>query len=70
MLVGLVSALAIDMATGAFFEDEASTTEWGLYLGIPLFGLGLVWMGYALRSGALRSNAFGSASGMHGSVPA
>ncbi len=65
MLVGLVSALAIDMATGAFFEDDASTT-----VGIPLFGLGLVWMGYALRSGALRSNAFGSASGMHGSIPA
>ena len=75
VLVGLVSALLIDMATGAFFEDEASTTEWGLYLGIPLFGLGLVWMGYALRSGALRSGALrsdglGSDPGAHGSVPA
>jgi hypothetical protein len=67
VLVGLVSALVIDMATGAFFEDDAdaSTTEWGLYLGIPLFGLGLVWMGHALRSDALSS-----ASGRDGSLPA
>ncbi len=80
VLIGLVSALAIDMATGAFFEDEASTTEWGFYLGIPLFGLGLAWMGHALRSNALRSNALrsngfrsdarDSRSGMHGSIPA
>lgn len=48
MLVGLVSALAIDMATGAFFEDDGSTTEWGFYIGVPLFGLGLAWIGYSL----------------------
>ena len=48
MLVGLGSALAIDMATGAFFEDEPTTTEWGFYLGVPLFGLGLAWIGYSV----------------------
>ena len=52
MIVGLIGALAIDMATGAFFEEDASTTEWGLYIGIPLFGLGLAWMGYVLRTQA------------------
>ncbi|HWC14107.1 MAG TPA: hypothetical protein VG929_05885 [Actinomycetota bacterium] len=49
MLVGLVGSLAIDMATGAFFEDEGrSTTQWGFYIGVPLFGLGLAWIGYWL----------------------
>lgn len=49
MLVGLVAAIAIDMATGAFFEDETGgTTEWGFYLGVPLFGLGLAWIGYTV----------------------
>ena len=48
MLVGLVSALGIDMATGAFFEDTGETTAWGFILGLPVFGLGLAWMGYAL----------------------
>lgn len=48
MLLGLVSAVAIDMATGAFFDDRGGATEWGFYLGIPLFGLGLVWLGHAV----------------------
>lgn len=48
MLVGLASALAIDMATGAFFEDEMTTTQWGFYLGVPVFGLGLAWIGYSV----------------------
>ncbi len=48
MLGGLIGALAIDMATGAFFEDEnGGTTEWGFYIGVPLFGLGLAWLGYS-----------------------
>ncbi len=48
MLVGLIGALAIDMATGAFFEGESGgTTEWGFYVGVPLFGLGLAWLGYS-----------------------
>jgi uncharacterized membrane protein len=51
MLLGLVAAIAIDMATGAFFEDEPATTEWGFYIGVPLFGVGLAWMGWALRTG-------------------
>ena len=33
MLLGLVAAIAIDMATGAFFEDEPTTTEWGFTSG-------------------------------------
>ena len=53
MLVGLVAAIAIDMVTGAFFVDDGSITEWGFYIGIPVFGLGLAWMGWALRTTAL-----------------
>lgn len=49
MVVGLVGAIAIDMATGAFFEDDNGTmTEWGFYIGVPLFGLGLAWIGYSI----------------------
>ena len=55
MLAGLAGALLIDVATGAFFEDDASTTEWGFFIGIPLFGLGLVWLGSALRGSAPRT---------------
>lgn len=47
MLVGLVAALGIDMATGAFFGGEA--TAWRLRLGFPVFGLGLVVMGLPAR---------------------
>jgi hypothetical protein len=57
MLLGLVAAIAIDMATGAFFDDEPTTTEWGFYIGVPLFGLGLAWMGWAMRSGHRSSQA-------------
>lgn len=52
MLGGLVAALLVDMVTGAFFEEEPTTTEWGFFIGLPLFGLGLCWMGYVLRSRA------------------
>jgi hypothetical protein len=55
MLVGLVAAIAIDMATGAFFEDEPTTTEWGFYIGIPMFALGLAWAGYEVWKGSSRS---------------
>lgn len=51
VVIGLVGAVAIDMATGAFFEDEnGTTTEWGFYLGVPLAGIGLAWMGSKLRA--------------------
>ena len=60
MLVGLVAAVAIDMVTGAFFVDDESVTEWGFYIGIPLFGLGLAWMGWALRSGHRSTHAVSS----------
>ncbi len=52
MLIGLLASIVIDMATGAFFEEDSTTTEWGFYIGVPLFGLGVAWMGYALRSAA------------------
>lgn len=52
MLAGLAGALLIDMATGAFSEDDGRTTEWGFFIGIPLFGLGLAWIGSALRGSA------------------
>lgn len=58
MLVLLLAALAIDMATGAFFEDEATTTEWGFYIGVPVFyigvpvfALGLAWAGFTVWKG-------------------
>lgn len=55
MLVGLAGALLIDMATGAFSQDDGSTTEWGFFIGIPVFGLGLAWIGSALRGPGLRA---------------
>lgn len=51
MLVGLIGGVGLDIATGAFFEDDESTMAWGALLGIPLFGLGLALIGYWLRSG-------------------
>lgn len=48
MLVGLIGGIAVDMATGAFFEDDPDTMAWGSLIGIPLFGLGLAWIGYSL----------------------
>lgn len=45
--IGLLLGVGIDMATGAFFEGEdGGTTEWGFFIGVPLAGLGLAWMGY------------------------
>lgn len=52
MLVGLVGSLVVDMVTGAFFENEPVTTQWGFHLGLPLFGLGLAWAGYTVWKGA------------------
>jgi hypothetical protein len=46
LLASLPVALVIDIATGAF-TDEA-LTPWGVYIGFPLFGLGVAWLGYAL----------------------
>lgn len=50
VVAGLVGSVALDMATGAFFEENGDTTEWGFLLGVPLAGLGLLWLGYRLRS--------------------
>ncbi len=46
---GLPAGLVIDLLTGAFFEEEA--TSWGFYIGPPAFAIGLLWLGYALWSG-------------------
>ena len=50
MLIGLLAAVAIDVATGAFFGEDPDATEWGFHVGVPLFGLGLAWMGHALAN--------------------
>ena len=51
MLAGLVGALVVDLATGDFFEDDMDTIAWGFFIGIPVFGLGLAWIGYSLWKG-------------------
>ena len=63
MLAGLIGAIAIDMMTGAFFADDGSIPEWGFYIGIPVFGLGLAWMGWALRTSALAHGSRGPIAG-------
>jgi hypothetical protein len=50
VIIGLIGGVVVDMATGAFFEEETTTTEWGLILGIPLAGIGLLWIGYKVWS--------------------
>lgn len=50
VVAGLVGSVALDMVTGAFFEDNGDTAEWGFLLGVRLAGLGLLWLGYRLRS--------------------
>ncbi len=62
MLVGIVAAIAIDMATGAFFEDTPTTTEWGFYIGVPLFALGLMWAGYTVWKDRGSSRSGGTAA--------
>jgi hypothetical protein len=47
---GFIGGVLLDMATGAFFEDTGETPEWGLYIGVPVAGLGLLWIGYKLWS--------------------
>jgi hypothetical protein len=52
VLAGLLTALVVDRATGTDAQDGSGSPEWGLYTGIPVFGLGLLWLGSALRRGA------------------
>lgn len=54
MLLSLVAAVGIDMATGAFFDDSGDSTEWGLYIGLPLFGVSLLWIAASLGDRAAR----------------
>jgi len=55
LTLGLLGALVIDLLTGAFFEEDA--TQWGYFVGLPVFAVGLIWLGYALRSGREESAA-------------
>jgi len=52
VLAGLLTALVVDRAAGTDAQDGSASPEWGLYTGVPLFGLGLLWLGSALRGGA------------------
>ncbi len=49
LTLGLPLALAIDILTGAFF-GEGEQAGWGMYIGFTIFGVGLIWLGYALWS--------------------
>ena len=51
-VASLPLGVAIDMATGAFFEDDeaGSTPEIGYWVGIPAFGIALIWLGYSMLS--------------------
>jgi hypothetical protein len=54
VLAGLLTALVVDRVTGTDAQDGAGSPEWGLYTGVPVFGLGLLWLGSALRRSARR----------------
>jgi hypothetical protein len=47
-LLGLPLGVGIDMATGAFFDE--GITEWGFFIGVPLFALGLIAMSWSMLS--------------------
>lgn len=49
--IGLPLGLIIDMATGAFFEENGDTPEVGFFVGPPLFCIGLIWLGYEMWKG-------------------
>jgi peptidoglycan/LPS O-acetylase OafA/YrhL len=46
--IGLPLGLIVDLATGAFFEENGDTPEFGFFIGPPLFCIGLVWLGYGM----------------------
>ena len=48
LALGLLGGLVIDLLTGAFFDEDA--TEWGYFIGLTAFAVGLIWLGYTLRS--------------------
>jgi hypothetical protein len=50
VVVGLFGGVVLDMATGAFFEENGTTMAWGFVIGIPIAGLGLMLVGYRLLS--------------------
>jgi hypothetical protein len=49
LILGLPLGIVIDLLTGAFFSEEA--TPWGFFVSFTAFAVGLIWLGYALRSG-------------------
>jgi hypothetical protein len=48
LALGLLGGLVIDLLTGAFFDEDA--TQWGYFVGLTVFAVGLIWLGYTLRS--------------------
>ncbi len=48
LALGLLGGLVIDLLTGAFFDEDA--TSWGYFIALTAFAVGLIWLGYALRS--------------------
>ncbi len=48
LTLGLLGGLVIDLLTGAFFDEDA--TQWGYFVGLTVFAVGLIWLGYTLRS--------------------
>lgn len=50
LTLGLPLALAIDILTGSFF-GEGEQAGWGMFIGFTIFGVGLMWLGYAAWSG-------------------
>jgi hypothetical protein len=49
--IGLPVGAVIDIATGAFFEENGDTPQVGFFVGPPLFLIGLLWLGWTLWSG-------------------
>ena len=48
LALGLLGGLVIDLLTGAFFDEDA--TSWGYFIALTAFAVGLIWLGYTLRS--------------------
>ena len=58
-VVSLPLGVAIDLATGAFFEDdgESSMPEIGYWVGVSAFAFAMIWLGHRMWSEPERSSA-------------
>jgi hypothetical protein len=53
LMAGLPIGVAIDTVIGAFFAGaDFAGTEWGFFIGVPLFALGLIVVSHAVLIGA------------------